>query len=96
MGADNWTTCPKCLDDARKREAREREAVELLYGQISIADFDLRRAAVVTVAEGDYTTFREDYEVNDAETGEVCFTYRGGCTKCGLTAQLEATKKFWP
>ncbi len=96
MSADNWTVCPRCIDEARQCEAREKEAVNLLYGQISIADFDLRRAALVTAAEDDFTTFREDYEVNDADTGEVSFTYRGECTKCGLAVRFEASRRFYP
>jgi hypothetical protein len=40
-------------------------------------------------------TFREDYEFYGAETGEVTARYRGRCTVCGLSGQIDHSTSFF-
>ncbi len=98
MSADNWTNCPRCLDAAEKAHAAEIAAVMATYGTIPVEEFDAKRAALPTVtpaASEVYMTFREDYEIYDAETGEVRISYRGGCTKCSLACEIKTSKLFF-
>ena len=95
MSADNWAVCPRCLYCARAKADAEREAVMALYGSIPVEEFDAKRAALEPVDPDTYATFREDYEFYDAELGEVHAFYKGACSTCGLSVELEASKQFW-
>src|SRR3954454_25340623 len=96
MSADNWTVCPRCFDNAKRQANDARSAVMGLYGRIPVEEFDARRAELVEPTDGDFETFREDYEFYGASVGEIFASYKGDCSKCGLHVELKATKKFWP
>ena len=89
MSADNWAECPAC-SQKRERKIRDEEArVSSLYGVAPFEEFDaarqnLEKMRLVKIEH----TFREDYEVYDAETGLVKFTYTGRCTVCKATANM--------
>lgn len=40
-------------------------------------------------------TFREDYEIYGAETGELIIHYRGRCTVCGLSTEVNDAQVFF-
>ncbi len=92
MSANNWAQCPRCT---RRGEAdlNEREAkVWGSYGKIPMGEFDAARNAAQTdraeFANRD-RTFREDYEIYGAETGEVTVAYSGSCQECGLSLTFQ-------
>lgn len=95
MSADNWNICPRCVSDAEAAVARATVDVAAAYGTVPVEEFDLLRAAIPVVNEEDYRTFREDYGFYVAE-GVVVAEYAGLCSRCGLSAGLHATEKFWP
>lgn len=96
MGADNWTVCPRCFDNARRAADEAKVAVMALYGVVPVEEFDAQRDALAEPTEGDFTTFREDYEFYGASWGEVHATYKGDCSQCSLHVELKTSKKFWP
>lgn len=97
MSASNWTTCPRCVDDAQRAAEAERERVMGLYGRVPVEEFDRERAALKEPNEtDDFTTFREDYEFYGAKDGTVSYYYRGSCTRCGLSVDFKGEKQFWP
>jgi hypothetical protein len=96
MSADNWAICPRCLGEAHKANEAERTRVAALYGKVPIEEFDAARAAIVAVDVKGYYTFREDYEFYGAEDGEIQVRYSGNCSKCGLSAEIKDSKRFYP
>jgi hypothetical protein len=95
MSASNWAVCPKCIAKARADARAEYRAVMESYGTIPVAEFDAKHAALKDPDEGDYETFREDYEIYGAESGEVQVTYSGSCGTCGLNVELRESKRFY-
>lgn len=96
MSADNWDICPKCLTEATAKAERKSASVSKLYGTVPVDEFDRRRAELKPVEREDYRTFREDYEFYGADEAYVEASYRGSCSKCGLSVKLTARKDFWP
>src|SRR3954447_17439723 len=96
MSADNWTVCPRCFDNAKREADEAKSTVMGLYGTIPVEEFNAKRAELAEPVEGDFETFREDYEFYGAHDGEVHASYEGACSKCGLHVELKTTKKFWP
>jgi hypothetical protein len=96
VSADNWSVCPRCWDDAQRKADEAKVEVMGLYGAIPVEEFDKRRDALEEPDPDTYTTFREDYEFYGADKGEVHASYRGGCSACGLSVELKASKRFWP
>ncbi len=95
MSADNWAICPRCLHEAQAAATAERERVQALYGQVELEEFEKQRAALSEPDDESFRTFREDYEIYDAETGTVQIDYRGGCTRCGTSAVYTDAVTFW-
>lgn len=95
MSADNWTTCPRCNDQALVRFTAEFERVNALYGNVPIEEFEEARKALEYAAFAPKETFREDYEFYGAEHGEVVTSYSGCCIECGLTVDFEESKRFY-
>ena len=92
MSADNWTTCPRCKQEAQKHiNAREVE-VAAMYGHAPIEEFDLARENLQSLKDAPAPiTFREDCEFYGAEEGEVTAAYRGSCKECGLSLKFQHT-----
>ena len=71
------------------KQLDEREAeVQASYGTMSIEAFDEARKVIADATsafERRRPTFREDYEITDAETGMVTVSYRGECQVCHLS-----------
>lgn len=94
MSADNWTTCPRCLQEAQEAAAQRQQEVSDLYGTVPVEEFDRRRGALVPVDPEKYRTFREDYEIG-AIDGCVEWNYRGGCAICSLSTNVKGSERFW-
>lgn len=95
MSADNWAICPKCLRRAELRAAAARATVNSAYGTIPVEEWEARKAELVDVDPEEHRTFREDYEIYGAETGEITVSYAGRCTECGIGTEIRDTRSFW-
>lgn len=93
MSADNWTACPRCLDEAKRLVDEASAEVYAQYGKVPPEEFDRLREELPIVNTG--ATFREDYEFYGAEEGTVHARYSGSCTECGLRVSLDVDKKFY-
>lgn len=92
MSADNWDRCPRCYGLKAKLLEEKQKLVDASYGVLTVEEFDKARADLVKERvdlEDSYVTFREDYEIFGAETGVVTVSYKGQCTKCGLSLKFQ-------
>lgn len=96
MSADNWEVCPKCVAVAKSAADEAHAKVYAQYGKVSPEEFDRLRDGLSPVDSEDFRTFREDYEFYGASEGELRVSYSGNCQECGLSVNLETSKKFWP
>lgn len=94
MSANNWTFCPRCLQEAKDGYNQQRERVMALYGTVPVDEFDEQRAALSEPIEEPFRTFREDYEFW-TEDGKLHWGYSGACTKCNLRVEEKGSKRFW-
>src|SRR5258708_6440644 len=101
MSADNWANCPRCayinLNEIQKLE----EYVKDSYGKVNLEDYELLVEQLADVKHEKAqkigsATFREDYEFYGAETGTLQISYRGQCTKCGLSHKIHEERVFYP
>ena len=82
MSADNWATCPKCLQKEKDKRAKLEKKLAESYGKIDVEKWeDLQKKAREPIPET--STFREDYELGMSPDGEFCISYGGSCT-CGF------------
>jgi hypothetical protein len=91
VSADNWARCPRCAREWEAQHAARQAEVAESYGKVSVEEFDQARADLKAdrMAFNDQEpTFREDYEFSGAEEGVVTVSYRGQCTKCGLSLKI--------
>jgi hypothetical protein len=95
VSADNWTTCPKCVDEVTRAALAEQQRVQSLYGEVDVEEFDRQRAALKPPDLVACETFREDYEFYGAENGTVHVSYSGRCTRCGAGLDFKDEKTFW-
>lgn len=93
MSADNWAECPRCKHRALLKFENDQAAVSAMYGTVPVEEFDAARAALSVDEVGH--TFREDYEFYGAESGTVKASYRGACTRCGLSLDFRQEREFW-
>ena len=94
MSADQCSICPRC-SKRREREIHDSEArLKAAYGK-----FDLDRWMQMQAEHDElankvmHETFREDFEVNGVEDGEVEVEYRGSCSVCDLRAKFDHRHK---
>lgn len=95
MSADNWTTCPKCVEQEKKRYDSEAKELSDSYGKIS-SDHFIEATKNFPIFEPGGSTFREYYEFYGADTGTLKMTYNGVCQVCGLSLILEKEYEFYP
>ncbi len=91
MGADNWEACPRCLDRAVKAYAELLASHGAKYGVVTIEEWATLSSNLPSPPDDedrDLQTFREDYEWW-IDKGELHGSWRGSCTKCGLTFKHE-------
>lgn len=83
MSADNWGTCPKCLD---KEEREHNEVIESLpnkYGKIPAHKYEELLLKSKEPIAGN-RTLREDYEIYTDDCGMFSVTYHCQCSVCGF------------
>lgn len=95
MSADNWAICPRCLEEARQVNEAEHGRVAQMYGVVPAEEWKAALEAIKAVSPEDFRTFREDYEIYGAETGEIKVSYSGHCSKCDLGTDFEDSRRFW-
>ncbi len=89
MGADNWTTCPRCAAKRDREVASRNSLAAASYGKVSAEQYaaNLREAEVFAgkVLE---SSLREDYTVG-IFNGEFTADYKARCTApdCGFAHQ---------
>jgi len=94
MGADNWTTCPKCLAEANKAKDKIETALgrrlKAAYGKVSAEEYkklltEVPTPPTVLVAE----TFAEYVEFDMSKTGKFSVHYSAGCRTCGFNFEFK-------
>ena len=81
MGANNWTTCPKCMKMAVQKKAEVQKQMKEGYGKILIEKYEELRTEAAKVISFE-ETFREDYEFDMNNDGTFTAGYRGHCDRC--------------
>lgn len=84
MSADNWAVCPRCIKMAYEK---------------AVADFKTTFGYTppkeqILVEPKNCHTFREDYEIDGAEEGEVVVYYKGHCSNCQLRLEFNVSRKL--
>lgn len=98
MGADNWTSCPKCMHDLERVAFAEIIRVQDLYGKVPVEEFDAARAALPSAPNPEATenqTFREDYELGTWGSPTFTVRYKGHCDRCGLHFEFKHEAVIW-
>ena len=98
MGADRYTTCPRCVHEYEDAKAKLAEQIRVSYSTLSDAAKEALLPIMVDEAglSEPEQTFREDYEFahgDDDPTGQV--VYKGRCTVCGLELKIDETHTIW-
>lgn len=98
MGADRYTTCPRCVheyDDAMDKLAEEVRAEYPRLSQAAQESLLPILADERGLSRPDQT-FREDYEFAHGDNDpDVRVVYTGRCSVCGLTLKLDETHVIW-
>lgn len=98
MGADRYTTCPKCVHEYEDAVDKLWEGLRLAYPDLSQATHEAM--VPVLMQERGLTepgqTFREDYEFAHGDNDPtVQVIYKGRCTTCGLELKLDEVHVIW-
>lgn len=100
MSATNWAVCPRCYDNLYLGTEKRNQEINSLYGKIPLEEFTkLQKEAasppsMQDLPESSYT-FREDYEIYNAESGCLVIDYHGQCTKCNLRFVFNDSFEFY-
>lgn len=98
MGADRYTTCPRCVHTYEDAMAKLAEEVRVEYPRLSQA----AQESLIPILADERglsqpdRTFREDYEfAHGDDDPDVRVVYKGHCSTCGLHFELDETHVFW-
>ena len=95
MSADNWTICPRCLNNWKTSVNADLEAAKDSYGKIPQEEFIQKLAtAEVKAKVMIQPTLREDYEIGADEKGMFGVSYTCTCNVCGFTFRYEYQEKL--
>lgn len=97
MSADNWAYCPQCTERCEASFRQREAAIAASYGTVPVEKFDADRAKLDADKRAFDTrtpTFREDYEIYGAETGEITVTYSGHCTECACGLDFDDVRSI--
>lgn len=94
MSADRYSVCPVCRARAQDRVKDAVKTRDDSYGNVPLDQYRVLEQKVqdakskVTALTGSgqdmmHRTFREDWEFEIPEDGEVAWTYSGACSVCG-------------
>lgn len=98
MGADRYTTCPRCEHEYEDAHGKLVDEITRDFGDLSAA---ARQALLPVLAaerglERPDQTFREDYEFAHGDNDPtVQIVYKGHCSVCDLTFKLDETYTIW-
>lgn len=98
MGADRYTTCPRCVHEHEDATQKLAEEVAELYPALSQT---AREALLPVLAEERHLaepeqTFREDYEFAHGDNDPtVQVEYKGRCSACGLELKISEEHVIW-
>ena len=84
MSADNWATCPKCLNKDKNDLDKKRKELDDQYGKIDKNKW-LQKLEKLNKEEkdrGDNSSLREDYKMGITNEGEFYIGYSGVCSVC--------------
>lgn len=82
MSADNWTHCPKCIENFLVEKSKLEQLINTQYGRISNKEFLDAFTSLKQLEDPKYT-LREDYEIYMEDNYHLEISYTCLCTKCG-------------
>jgi hypothetical protein len=80
------------MQQAKKQQAADREAVEAVYGTIPSHEYASRRQNAYEPVALD-STMREDYELGVDDDGEFSISFSASCSTCGYRFMFETTEQ---
>lgn len=83
MSADNWTKCPRCLNQCQEKRQEALAEAQSTYGKIPADEYAAKLAEAEEIPEHMGDSLREDWEINTNETGEFFVSYSCRCA-CGF------------
>lgn len=98
MGADRYTTCPRCVYEY---EAETQALTEEIAEQYPALSMTAREALLPVLADERGLSepdreFREDYEFAHGDNDrDVRVVYTGTCGRCGLQLKIDETHVIW-
>ena len=98
MGADRYTTCPRCVHEYEQKTEELSGEINDTYRELSLTA--QQALFPVLAAERGLTeperTFREDYEFAHGDNDPtVQVEYRGRCSECGLELKISEEHVIW-
>jgi hypothetical protein len=91
VSADNWTQCPKCEAEARKRDVRRLAKIQAAYGKVTSEEF-VRAINEFSPEAGSHdNNLREDYEQGMGKDGAYTVTYSCSCNTCAFSWKFSHT-----
>lgn len=88
MGADNWTICPRCAENAAAAYETEQGRVNAAYGKVPLKEYHDMLSIKIPVIRA---TFREDYCIG-LNNGVFEVSYSGRCLECDLAYHFKHKK----
>ena len=88
MSADNWRTCPACVEIAEKKRNERIKNANAKYGKVPIDEFML----MIFEAEKPLRhepTLREDYEQGIQDDGNYYVSFHATCNQCEFQFSYE-------
>lgn len=97
MGADRYSTCPRCQSRKDRQVTDNNARLADAYGRLPLPEFDKLRAEIETFAADPVPqTLREVYEfVPPIDDGELRIVYTAWCQTCDLRAEIDETRPLW-
>jgi uncharacterized Zn finger protein len=94
MSADNWTYCPKCIEEDEKKHETLKQKANDSYGKINPDEYiklieELNKMHLATPKE----TLAEYFEMGILKK-EFFIRYSAHCTKCGFEYKYNLDKKL--
>jgi len=94
MSADNWTYCPMCKLNTKKRQLTlEKECIDQ-YGKISLQEYEKLQTKLKNIKNSDQdTTLKEDYEIGIFDE-DLIINYHASCSMCNFEFNFKETKSL--
>lgn len=96
MSANNWATCPNCLEKALNDKSLASATAREAYGVVSQLEYENMMQRARNMPAGPSSeTLREDYEIGLEADGRFYVTYTGQCTRCSFKHHFSYEKSIW-